>query len=303
MSDDSEEFTFLPPASTNTVVKNFAPAETKDNDDNIVFVTPGKENYENKNKKIEADVGALGGIYAKSKFNNYQKNAQAENELNIPNESRVMSKSGLQGYINGQLPPDNPILLKDLEKIYGSPIRTQKEVQSAIKTIQGSPAIREAKEKLVNGQRRIISYRTTPGTQPVDISQYKTEPTLFQRAKNSLSGIGEEASNLARGLGRAATGAISGAVALPQLVGVGSDYYQNKPIDTTQLASGLGALAPIVSRSGIAGGLGMAAQIPYAIKHRNEISNALTSSDISPTAFMGMPEESEAPISNLQAPR
>lgn len=97
----------------------------------------------------------------------------------------------------------------------------------------------------------------------------------------------------AQGTGRVAQGVVGGALAGPQLYEYGRDVVKNdksKPADTTQGLSGAGGLMMALGR-GKAGALGALAQIPYMVKHRDEIARSMKMSDINPTAFMGMPDE------------
>lgn len=93
-----------------------------------------------------------------------------------------------------------------------------------------------------------------------------------------------------RGLARIGQGVVGGALAAPNLIEYAQNVANQKPADTTQLLGGLGGLMMALGR-GKMGAAGALAQIPYAIKHRNELARSMNLSDINPTAFMGMPEE------------
>lgn len=103
-------------------------------------------------------------------------------------------------------------------------------------------------------------------------------------------------SGAARGVGRVTQGVIGGATAAPQLYEYAKDVANNRPADQTQLLSGIGGLMMALGkgRTGFVGGL---AQLPYAIKHRKELTENLRMGDIvSDTARMFMmPEELDAP--------
>lgn len=106
----------------------------------------------------------------------------------------------------------------------------------------------------------------------------------------------------ARGVGRIGQGVVGGALAAPQLTEYARDVANQRPADQTQLASGLGGLLMALSR-GKAGAVGALAQIPYAVKHREELARSMNLSDINPTAFMGMPEELSPAFRELQPRR
>ena len=76
------------------------------------------------------------------------------------------------------------------------------------------------------------------------------------------------------------------------------DEQEKKPMDYTKLVSGLGSLASVFARPSI-GVLGQLAQLPYAVKHRDELTKGLNMGDISSTAFMGMPEEQQPAFPTL----
>jgi hypothetical protein len=157
-----------------------------------------------------------------------------------------------------------------------------KEVQDARKLVEGSPAVREPVVKDVDGRRATVAYRNTPAQTPIDISMYPTEaPSLMGRVGNAISGGTKSALEGASKFLRPIAG---GAVAIPQLFDAATDYLQKKPVDPTQVISGLGGIG-MMSRSTPIGAAGALAQIPYAIRHREELARAMTMNDINPTAF------------------
>jgi hypothetical protein len=94
-------------------------------------------------------------------------------------------------------------------------------------------------------------------------------------------GAGKGAARIGQGIG-------GGAIAAPQLYEYGRDVVTGKPADKTQALSGVGGLAMALgkSRAGFLGGL---AQIPYAIKNRDELARSQMLADIVPdTMRMGM---------------
>ena len=91
-----------------------------------------------------------------------------------------------------------------------------------------------------------------------------------------------------RGTARMGQGIVGGAIAAPQLYEYAKNVANNKPADNTQLASGIGGLMMALGKNkmGVAGGL---AQLPYAIKHRNELARSQLLSDLVPDVIrMGM---------------
>jgi len=109
-------------------------------------------------------------------------------------------------------------------------------------------------------------------------------------------------SGAGRGLARMGQGVVGGALAAPQLMEYGRDVANQRPADQTQLASAVGALMMALGR-GRTGAVGGLAQIPYAVKHRQELARSMNLSDINPTAFMGMPEELSPAFRDLQPRR
>jgi len=94
-------------------------------------------------------------------------------------------------------------------------------------------------------------------------------------------GAGKGALRVGQGIG-------GGAIAGPQLYEYGRDVVTGKPADKTQALSGAGGLAMALGKNK-AGFLGGLAQIPYAIKHRDELARSLKLADIVPdTMRMGM---------------
>jgi hypothetical protein len=95
----------------------------------------------------------------------------------------------------------------------------------------------------------------------------------------------------AKGTAKIGQGIVGGAIAAPQLYEYGRDVVSGAPgksADTTQGLSGLGALMMALGK-GKAGFLGGLAQIPYAVKHKDELARGLKLADIVPdTVRMGM---------------
>jgi hypothetical protein len=204
-----------------------------------------------------------------------------------------MTPSGLQRYINGHLPKNVLVTHEDLEKITGRPVRTPSEIQDALKVIKGSPAERVAKSTSIDPRTGLPKkiFSVNPAIPPVDLSPYTYKPTLASKATSFVF-------NKLPSVGRVGLGALGGAEGLSQGYSMLKDEQEKKPMDYTKLVSGLGSLASVFARPSI-GVLGQFAQLPYAYKHRNELTKGLNMGDISSTAFMGMPEEQQPAFPTL----
>lgn len=121
------------------------------------------------------------------------------------------------------------------------------------------------------------------------------------QATKALSEAQAEASRAGRmsGMSKMGQGAVGGALTAAQAYNM---MKQPQPTDWTQYLSLLGNLGITLGgpRLGTVGGL---AQIPYAVKHREEIARGLTLGEINPTAFGGSPEELETPINSAMGKR
>lgn len=228
---------------------------------------------------LGATIGAVVGSRQR-KAEAAQAEAMQEKLSSLPPEMRPVNPAALQRYINSQFSVSIP--LEKLKELTGVDIRTMKEVQEARRIIEGREASREPVVKDVDGRRTTVSYRATPAQQPIDISMFAAEPpSIATRIGNAIaSGTKSAATNALKYISPIA----GGAVALPQLAGAATDYFKNKTVDPTQVTSGLGGLA-MMSRSAPIGTVGALAQIPYAIKHRDELARAMTMTDVNPTAF------------------
>ena len=108
-----------------------------------------------------------------------------------------------------------------------------------------------------------------------------------QRAQQQKARLAQ-ATGATKGTARIGQGIVGGAIAAPQLFEYGRDVASSKPADQTQALSGLGGLAMALGKNK-AGFLGGLAQIPYAVKNRDEIARSLKLSDVVPdTVRMGM---------------
>jgi hypothetical protein len=98
------------------------------------------------------------------------------------------------------------------------------------------------------------------------------------------------------GAGRIAKGAGAGAIAAPQLYNYVKDLFTSGPRDDTQLMSGLGALA-MIPKNKYVNAVGAALQLPYGVKHMDQLLNSMTMHDIDPIAFpLGTAESSSSPL-------
>ena len=101
----------------------------------------------------------------------------------------------------------------------------------------------------------------------------------------------DQMKGVAKGTTRLGQGIVGGAIAAPSLYEYGRDALKkdvNKPADTTQAVSGIGGLMMALGR-GKLGALGALAQVPYAVKHRDELARSQLLSDVVPDVIrMGM---------------
>ena len=249
----------------------------------------------------EIGVGALGGAaYGKRQRKNDLVRLEEEKLrlATLPPEMRPVNTESLQRYINSQL--QHPVPLDKLSQITGVDIRTMSEAQKAIKQIQGTEASREPIVRNLDGSRKTVAYKNISAQQPIDISSFAVEPPTF------FNKLGSNVANVAKAVPSTAmkymSPIVGGAVAAPQLIESGTNFLQNKPVDTTQVMSGLGGLG-MMARSPLLSIPGLLAQLPYLYKHKNEIANGLSMSEINPTAFgFGTPEGMETVGSMMQKP-
>ena len=233
---------------------------------------------------LGATVGAVVG--------RQQRKAEAKKQVEaiqsgsqLPPEMRPMNDSGLQRYVNSQLKASVPV--EKLRELTGMDIRTMAEVQKALKVVQGNEPSREPIVRDVNGRKTTVAYRSIPGNPGIDLTPYMSEaPSMLERMGTSAM---EAVKSVPQAIGRFLSPIAGGAIAAPQLIQSVNNYMQNKPIDPTQVASGLGGVA-MMSRSPLIGTVGAVAQLPYMAKHADEIMNAMSLGEVNPTAFGGMPE-------------
>jgi hypothetical protein len=230
--------------------------------------------------------GALLGAHVARK--NQQAEAAEGKYGHLPPEMRPVDSGSLQRYINSQFKYQIP--LEKLKELTGVDIRTMKEVQEARKIVEGSEAQRIPVKKDVNDRTKTVSYRNIPGTPAIDISEFGQPVTLGSRLRDAAMGT---AKSVGTNYGLPIVG---GSIAVPQLIQSGMDYFRNKPVDPYQVASGLGGVG-MMTRSKTLGILGGLAQLPYAIKHKDELLNSMTMNDVNPVAFpAGTAESTSSPM-------
>jgi hypothetical protein len=149
------------------------------------------------------------------------------------------------------------------------PVRTQSEIQAALAQLQARPATREPRTReLPSGKRTTTSYVNIPAKEFVDLTQFNIEPESRAKLKGGAGGM------------------LSGALAAPAIY---QAMTQKEPTDWTQKLAISGALPTIFPNiAGKVPGLNYVAPclgVPYAVKHRNELLNQMSMSDINPTAF------------------
>jgi len=256
---------------------------------------PEPEPFFSNAKKAEMGFGAIAGAVVSNKQRKAQaRNAEVEAQriASLPPEMRPVNPAALQRYINSQFSVEIP--LKKLNELTGMDIRTMKEVQEARRVIEGSEAERIPVVKDINGRRTTVSHRNVPAQAPIDISAFAAEPPSI--ASRISKAISEGTKSAATGVFNRMRPIMGGMVAAPQLLEAGTDYMRDRPMDTTQVASGFGGLAMMTKNKPL-GALGAAAQLPYAIKHREELLNNMTMNDINPLAFpAGTAESMSSPM-------
>ena len=257
--------------------------------------TNNSDPYFSNAKLTEMGIGAVAGAVVSHRQKKAQaRNAEAEAQriASLPPEMRPVNPAALQRYINSQFSVQIP--LEKLKALTGMDIRTMKEVQDARRVIEGTDAQREPVVKDVNGRRTTVSYRSTPAQSPIDISSFEKGPPSI--AHRIGSAIANGTKSAVAGTYNRMSPVVGGVVAVPQLMDAGTDYIRNKPVDPTQVASGLGGVGMMTGNKTL-GALGAVAQLPYAIKHKDEILKNMTMNDINPFAFpVGTADSTSSPL-------
>lgn len=121
---------------------------------------------------------------------------------------------------------------------------------------------------------------------------------------HSAAQRGQRNAGLRAGAGKVGLGALGGAEAGAQAVNMYNNYRAGVNPDWTEKLSLAGGLASMFGGP-VLGVLGQAAQIPYAVKHREEIARAMRMRDVMPDTMqilMGQGEGEEPAFSALQKP-
>jgi len=131
---------------------------------------------------------------------------------------------------------------------------------------------------------------------PQSVATKEAEKTT----SNTLQAINEaeksaKISGIKSGLTKGGMGALGGALTGLQGYNMAT---QEKPLDWSHYLSLLGNLGMTFGGKAL-GTLGGLAQIPYAIKHRDELAHGMTYGDINPTVFGGSPEAMESPFKSI----
>lgn len=146
---------------------------------------------------------------------------------NAPGPTTVMSRAGLQAYLNGSIAPNLRLSLSELEKVSKvGKIRTMSEVQQALKAIQAVEEKRATKPmvKMVPGRPGVFEQTgrfttsTTPAKPPVDLSRYEIKQTgpVRQAIGRELQTAGEVGKAVLPSVGRIGIGGLSAANAMMQ---------------------------------------------------------------------------------------
>lgn len=131
---------------------------------------------------------------------------------------------------------------------------------------------------------------------PQSVATKEAEKT----SSNTLQAIGEaeksaKMSGIKSGLTKGGMGAVGGALTSLQAYNMAT---QDKPLDWSHYLSLLGNLGVTFGGKAL-GTLGGLAQIPYAIKHKDEIAHGLTYGDVNPTVFGGSSEALDSPFKSV----
>jgi hypothetical protein len=131
---------------------------------------------------------------------------------------------------------------------------------------------------------------------PQSVATKEAEKTT----SNTLQAINEaeksaKMSGIKSGLTKGGMGALGGALTGLQGYNMAT---QEKPLDWSHYLSLLGNLGMTFGGKSL-GTLGGLAQIPYAIKHRDELAHGMTYGDINPTVFGGSSEALDSPFKSV----
>ena len=317
------EFVFLPPAGGAAPNKNLAekPKEepqqfTKDaGSEKFVFLGAPEEkkpSFVDKNgMAIAAGTGAAAGAYMRHKgaeTSNLLKSGQnvyqpSDKSVEAINQKLRQVTGDPTIDVRGMTPQQIERILQGGEgsthgttgaqRMYGfqgeqqRKSRYQKEIESLVSSLHpNAPDPIAQAGQLVPLKSGIQVPVDT--AQQVSSQQYKNTDKAIQDANKELKMAGIKSGAAKVGMGTAG-GALTGL----QAYGMAT---QDQPADLTQYLSLLGNLG-ITFGGKILGPLGAAAQIPYAVKHREDLMRGMTMNDINPTGMpLGTVGSGESPL-------
>lgn len=125
---------------------------------------------------IGTALGAVAGPGIKSEVEKYGIPGLRSTVASAPADS-------LQGYLNTQLGgAKGNITVEQLSNAVGKPIRTQSEVQDALRLIKGTEGKRVPVTKLVDGVQKTVYYKDVAPKAPVDLSNLGEAREFFKRS-------------------------------------------------------------------------------------------------------------------------
>jgi hypothetical protein len=313
----SDEFVFIKPTEKKSEPKTqtFTPDAASESG-NFIFVAPPKPEDKRKGSEMAeaagagAAVGALSrykGVEASGKFLKPGEGVFAPNEKQLESiNATLRAKTGDPKVdVRGMSPEQVNRLLSGGE---GDTLGTTGRQRTESFNLETSRRSRVQKfmEDMVN--------KLHPGTpdplvsvgEPVvelksgiEVPQSVATKIATEQAGKSTQNLtaaqqAAQRAGMKAGLAKVGQGALGGALTGAQAYNMAT---QPQPIDWTQYLSLLGNMGVTFGgpRMGVMGGL---AQIPYAVKHREEIARGMGLGEINPTAFGGAPEALETPINS-----
>ncbi len=171
--------------------------------------------------------------------------------------TRPQSRASLQRYLNSQLEEGLRIPLSEFEKVAGGgkQVRTMSEIQDALANIKEVPEQKITKPvykpqaygspTLVNTGK--VTPATIPGRPAIDLSAYKYNPTMVNRAVDQATHAADVVKGALPSVGRVGIGALGGALAGKQLYDAFDQYkkegeglHMPSLRNAAQFSSGLG---------------------------------------------------------------
>jgi hypothetical protein len=313
----SDEFVFIKPTDKKSEpkVQTFTPDAASESGE-FIFVAPPKPEDKRKGKDMAeaagagAAAGALSrykGVEASGKFFKPGEGVFAPNEkqLDLINASlraktgdpkidvRGMTAEQVNRLLSGGEGDTLGTTGRQRTETFGMETQRRSRVQKGMENLvnrnfPGTPdPITAVGEPIVELPSRIH----VPESVATQVSAQQTA-----NANRDLTAAQQAAqrTGMKAGLTKVGQGTVGGALTGAQAYNMAT---QPQPVDWTQYLSLLGNMGITFGgpRLGTMGGL---AQIPYAIKHREEIARGMGLGEISPTAFGGAPEALETPINS-----